>query len=195
MSDVAAIVLAAGRGTRFGSEPKLLAHLNGKPLVRHVAEAAVHASVQPVIVVTGHRAEDVEEALSGLPVWAVRNPHFAEGLSTSLKKGFAELPSDARAAIILLADMPLVASSLIDELVEAWRAMKEPAALIPTVDGRRGNPVVLARALEPSLMSLSGDAGAGAILRRHPGVVEWPIRNRAVLQDIDTPEALGDLSG
>jgi molybdenum cofactor cytidylyltransferase len=195
VSDIAAVVLAAGRGTRFGSEPKLLAQLNGKPLVRHVAEAAVGASVWPVIVVTGHRAEDVEAVLSDLQVQAVHNPLFAEGLSTSLKRGFSALPPDARAAIVLLADMPLITSSLIDALAGAWRAGNGPAALIPTVDGRRGNPVVLSRELEASIMSLSGDAGAGAILRRHSGAVEWPTQDRAVLQDVDTPEALGDISG
>ena len=67
MSDVAAIVLAAGRGTRFGEEPKLLAQIGGKALVRHVAEAAVSSMADPVIVVTGHRAEEVQAELTGFP--------------------------------------------------------------------------------------------------------------------------------
>lgn len=190
MSEVAAIVLAAGRGTRFGSEPKLLASLNGKPLVRHVAEAAVRSSARPVILVTGHRAGDVEGAVHPLPVRVARNGLYAEGLARSLQAGFSALPPDAGAAIVLLGDMPFITADLIDDLSAAWREAGRPPALIPIHAGRRGNPVVLSRALEEAVNELSGDAGAGRILRDHPGVVEWPVESRAILQDIDTPDAL-----
>ena len=190
MSQVAAIVLAAGQGARFGPEPKLLALLDGKPLVWHVAEAAVHSLAKPVIVVTGHKPDEVEASIRDLPVRIIRNSRFAEGLSTSLKAGFAALPPEAGAAIILLGDMPFITASLIDELASAWQSTGRPAALIPTSDGRRGNPVVLSRILKGPVSELSGDAGAGRILRVHPGVVEWPIKGQTILQDVDTPEAL-----
>jgi len=188
MSDVAAIVLAAGRGTRFGDEPKLLARLGGKALVRHVAEAAVCSSADPVIVVTGHRSEEVEASLHDLPVRFLHNASFAEGLSTSLKTGFAALPPQARAAVILLGDMPFVTSDLIDALAAGWRDRGGPAALIPTLDGRRGNPVVLSRDLQSEIENLSGDVGAGPILRGRSDVVEWPTTDPAVAKDIDTRE-------
>ena len=188
MSDVAAIVLAAGRGTRFGDEPKLLARLGGKALVRHVAEAAVCSSADPVIVVTGHRSEEVEASLHDLPVRFLHNASFAEGLSTSLKTGFAALPPQARAAVILLGDMPFVTSDLIDALAAGWRGGGGPAALIPTLDGRRGNPVVLSRDLQSEIENLSGDVGAGPILRGRSDVVEWPTTDPAVAKDIDTRE-------
>jgi molybdenum cofactor cytidylyltransferase len=190
MSEVAAIVLAAGRGARFGSEPKLLALLDGKPLVRHVAEAAVHSSAEPVIAVTGHKADDVEASINALPIQIVRNSRFAEGLSSSLQAGFAALPLEAKAVIVLLGDMPFITADLIDELLSAWRGAGRPAALIPILDGRRGNPVVLSRTLEASINNLAGDAGAGRILRDHPGVVEWPVDSQSILQDIDTRDAL-----
>ncbi|MBZ6077449.1 nucleotidyltransferase family protein [Microvirga puerhi] len=189
-SDVAAVLLAAGRGTRFGDEPKLLARIEGKALVRHVAEAAVLSTADPVIVVTGHRAEEVETALHGLPVQIVENALFAEGLSTSLKAGFAALPRAARAAIVLLGDMPFVKADLIDALTAAWRERGEPAALIPTWNGQRGNPVVISRNLEGMIMKLSGDVGAGLILRGRSDVLEWPTDDFAVVQDIDTREEL-----
>jgi CTP:molybdopterin cytidylyltransferase MocA len=71
-------VLAAGRGSRFGEAPKLLAHLHGKPLVRHVAEAALASAADPVFVVTGHRSGEVEAALIDLPVVLVPNRAYAE---------------------------------------------------------------------------------------------------------------------
>ena len=193
MSDVAAILLAAGRGTRFGEEPKLLARLGGKALVRHAAEAAARSTADPVIVVTGHQAEAVQAELMGLPVRIVHNPKYPDGLSTSLKAGFSALPSKARAAIVLLGDMPLVGANLIDALMAGWHDRGEPAALIPTLDGRRGNPVVISRALQSAIEGLSGDVGAGPVLRGRPDVVEWPTADKAVIQDIDTKEEFGKL--
>jgi molybdenum cofactor cytidylyltransferase len=188
MSDVAAIILAAGRGTRFGDELKLLAQIGGKALVRHAAEAAVGSLVDPVIVVTGYRSSEVEAALHGLPVQILYNALFAQGLSTSLQTGFSALPPTTRAAVILLGDMPFVKADLIDALVAEWRERGEPAALVPTLHGRRGNPVVLSRDLQAMIEDLSGDVGAGSVLRGRSDVLEWPTEDPAITQDIDTRE-------
>jgi molybdenum cofactor cytidylyltransferase len=193
VSGVAAIVLAAGRGTRFGQEPKLLATLQGRPLLLHGVEAAIGSAAQPVIVVTGHRSGEIKVALEGLPIQIVHNASFAEGLSTSLKVGFAALPPKAKAAIILLGDMPLVTAALIDELVAAWEEAGEPSALVPTLNGQRGNPVIISRRLHGLINELSGDSGAGLILRGRSDVVEWPTGRRAVLQDVDTKEEFCNL--
>ncbi|MBA1156272.1 nucleotidyltransferase family protein [Microvirga mediterraneensis] len=191
MSNVAAVILAAGRGTRFGPDPKLLARVDGRPLLHRVVSAAVESVAEPVIVVTGHHAEEIEGALEELPIQVVRNDAFMDGLSTSLKAGFAALPPDSRAAIVLLGDMPLIEAGLIDTLVRGWREMGEPMALVPTVDGRRGNPVVLSRDLAGEIERLSGDSGAGPILRGRSDVAEYPVDDPAILQDVDTPADLG----
>lgn len=188
--DVAAIVLAAGRGTRFGPGPKLLAPLAGRPLVVHVADAALASGARPVVVVLGHHAAAVREALSGRDLRFVDNPDYAQGLSTSVKAGWAALPAGAEAALVLLGDMPLVTARLIEGCIAAWRAAGRPAALVPTHGGRRGNPVLLSRALAPAIAALSGDAGAGPALRGRADVVEWPAGTPAILADIDTTEAL-----
>ncbi|WP_262298051.1 nucleotidyltransferase family protein [Microvirga sesbaniae] len=190
MSAVAAIVLAAGRGTRFGDEPKLLAQINGKTLVRHVAEAAVASTVDPVIVVTGYRSEEIEADLRTLPVQTVRNMLYAQGLSTSLKAGFSSVPATTRAVVVLLGDMPFVKAELIDALVDEWVKRGEPPALVPTVNGRRGNPVVLSRVIQSDINDLCGDVGAGPLLRRRLDVIEWPTADPAVAQDIDTRDEL-----
>lgn len=194
MSGVAVLILAAGRGTRFGESPKMLATLDGRPLLRHAAEAALASSARPVLVVVGHRADEVARALGGLDVAIVRNPDYADGLSTSLRAGFAALPPGAEAAIVLLGDMPRVPPSLVDALAAAWREAGRPAALVPTHAGRRGNPVLLSRALGPEIARLKGDTGAGPLLRGRPDVREWPVADAAVAEDIDTPEALDQAS-
>ncbi len=191
---VAAIILAAGQGTRFGAEPKLLADLAGKPLVRHVAEAAVRSSARPVVVVTGHRGAQVRDALADLPVETIANARYGDGLSTSLKAGFAALPATTEAAIILLGDMPLVGAGLIDALIGGWTKSACPPALVPVHGGRRGNPVVLSLSLRPQIDALEGDSGAGPLLRTIAGIVEWPVEDASVLQDIDTVAALAGLS-
>jgi molybdenum cofactor cytidylyltransferase len=190
MNHVAVIVLAAGRGTRFGPKPKLLAPLNGKTVIRHVVEAAFGSIADPAIVVTGHQYRDVETELSDLPVQIVRNAAFNEGLSTSLKAGFAALPAHSKAAIVVLGDMPFVTSGLINRLVEAWNRATMPAALVPTINGKRGNPVVLSRRLESLIAELSGDVGAVPILRERPDILEYPVDDPAILKDVDTSEGL-----
>jgi molybdenum cofactor cytidylyltransferase len=189
---VAAIILAAGQGTRFGPEPKLLAELAGKPLIRHVAEAALASKARPVLAVIGHRHDEVAAALPPA-VKCIRNPNYALGLSTSLKAGFAALDPGTEAVIILLGDMPEVTPQLIDRLIEAWHAGGDPAAVVPTYDGRRGNPVLLSAALAPQIATLSGDTGAGALLGARDGVHELPVAAASIHADVDTPEALAAL--
>lgn len=190
---VAAIVLAAGRGTRFGVEPKMVAALEGKPLVRHAAEAALASACRPVLVVTGHRAADIEHALGDLPVQVVANPRYADGLSTSLRAGFAALPPGARGALILLGDMPRISAGTLDRLASAWLDAGEPVAAIPLHDGRRGNPVLLSAALSDEIAALAGDVGAGPLLRGRAGILEVPFGDPGVTLDIDTPGMLGRL--
>jgi molybdenum cofactor cytidylyltransferase len=191
---VAVIILAAGQGTRFGAEPKLLAELAGKPLIRYVAEAALASKARPIVAVLGHRREEVE-AMLPRAVRRVENPDYARGLSTSLRAGFAALGQTAEAAVVLLGDMPQVTPALIDGLIDTWIAAGRPAAVVPTYDGRRGNPVLLSAALAPEIAELTGDTGAGSLLRARHDVHELPVTAASILADVDTPEALATLRG
>ncbi len=200
MADIAAIVLAAGRATQFseGSDvaTKLVAALDGTPLVRHVAKAALLSKARPVIVVTGHQAGEVEATLRGLDVALVANPDYATGLASSLRRGVGALPPTCAGALILLGDMPLVSAALIDRLIGAFergRAASTPAPLAaaPIFAGRRGNPVLVSRALFPAIAKLEGDRGArGLIEFLGPRVIECPVEDEAALIDVDTKQAL-----
>jgi molybdenum cofactor cytidylyltransferase len=188
---IAAIVLAAGRSTRMGATNKLLAELAGKPLVRRVTEAALASAAAPVIVVTGHQHEGVEAVLDGLPVRFVHNPDFADGLGTSLRTGIAAVPADVEGVVVCLGDMPQVDASLIDRLLDAFDPERAALVVIPTVDGKRGNPVVWSRRFFPDLTAVAGDIGARHLIARYPeAVAEVPVTGRAVFTDVDTPEAL-----
>jgi molybdenum cofactor cytidylyltransferase len=188
---VAAIVLGAGRSSRMGGPNKLLADIGGRPLIRIVAEQVLASKARPVIVVTGHQRERVEAALAGLPVRFVHNPAFAEGLGTSLKAGIAALPADVDGAIVCLGDMPQVDAGLIDRLIGALDPDKGALIAVPTIDGKRGNPVVWSRRLFSDLMAVEGDVGARYLIGRYAeAVVEVPVSGAAALTDVDTPEAL-----
>jgi molybdenum cofactor cytidylyltransferase len=191
--DVAGVILAAGQGRRFGAAPKLLALLDGKPLVRHVAEAAL-AVLETVLVVVGERESEIRAALAGLPVVFVPNPNYAAGLSTSLQEGFASRPEAAEAVLVLLGDMPRVSPRLLERLLAAWRDGGKPIALVPLHDGHHGNPVLLTTRLAPQIAELTGDTGAAPLLRGRPSVLEWETDDAGVSVDVDTPDALARLA-
>lgn len=187
---VAALILAAGQGRRMGGPNKLLAEIDGRSLVRHVAEAACASRAHPAVVVTGHAATAVETALSGLAVAFAHNSDHPAGLSTSIRRGVAALPDDAAGALILLADMPYITAAMLDRLIAAFEAAEGRPIVVPTHQGRRGNPVLWPRQFFGALGALAGDVGARHLIGEHADeVVEVEIGEAAAI-DLDTPEAL-----
>ncbi len=188
---IAAVVLAAGRSTRMGGPNKLLAEIARRPLIRIAVEAALASRAKPVIVVAGHQRDHVEKVLAGLPARLVHNPDFAQGLGTSLKAGISAVPADADGAVVCLGDMPQVDAGLIDRLIAAFDPDRGALVVVPTFEGKRGNPVLWSRRFFPDLMAIEGDVGARHLIGRYgEAVVEVPVEGKAALVDIDTPEAL-----
>jgi molybdenum cofactor cytidylyltransferase len=193
---VAAVVLAAGQSRRMGKENKLLLRVDGKPMLRHVVEAAVGAGLREVVVVTGHEPAAVEAALSGLPVRYVHNPDYAEGLSTSLKSGIAGLGRKIDGALVCLGDMPRVTAAQLRRLVEAFDPAAGRGIVVPTHGGKRGNPVLWGREHFAAMQELSGDVGARHLIGQHEAKLALvELENEAPLLDIDTPEAFQALTG
>ncbi|MEX2298592.1 MAG: molybdopterin-binding/glycosyltransferase family 2 protein [Dongiaceae bacterium] len=188
---VAAIVLAAGRSTRMGGANKLLAELDGKPLLLHAVDAALTSRVRPVVVVAGNEADRVRAILAGRAVKLVDNPDFAAGLSASLACGLRALPEDVDGAAVLLGDMPRIGPATIDRLIAAFNPTEGRAICVPTFGGKRGNPVLWARRFFAEIEALAGDVGAKHLIGDYADLVaEVAMPDDAVLVDIDTPEAL-----
>lgn len=188
---VAAIVLAAGRSSRMNGTNKLLARIDGRPLIRRSVERVCASKAAPVLVVTGRDAPAVDAALDGLPVTTVHNPRFAEGMSTSLKAGLDALPADADAAVICLGDMPALAPATIDALIEAFAEEENGEIVVPTRGGRRGNPILWSRRFFPEMAAIGGDRGARSLLTRYAAVTaEAEVDDPGILLDLDTPAAL-----
>jgi molybdenum cofactor cytidylyltransferase len=191
---IAAIVLAAGMSKRMGAN-KLVSEVEGVPMVRRSVEAVLAAKVGPVIVVTGHEADRVKQALAGFDVRFVHNPRYAHGLSTSLKAGIEGVPPEADGAVVCLGDMPLVEPRHINKLVAAFNPAEHRSICVPVARGERGNPVLWGRQHFARIAELSGDRGARSLIDQLTDeVVEVAIRSDAVLADIDTLEALENVS-
>lgn len=180
-----ALVLAAGSGVRFGGG-KLTTPYRGAPLLHGALAAAFAAPVRSVTVVTGAEADAVSAAARRFrpEIRIVHAADHAEGMAASLRAGIAALPGDASAAFVFLGDMPRVPHAVLRPLAEARSGAVLAAA--PTFRGRRGNPVVIARALFPQLLALTGDAGARAILEDlGPRLALVEASDGGVLFDVD----------
>lgn len=199
---VAGIILAAGGSSRYGA-PKQLLDWKGKSFVRQVAETALRSGLEPVVVVVGFHHADVASTLQDLLVTIIHNPDYAQGQSTSIKAGVAELvwnqgacsrdiggkPPDsigASAAVFLLADQPQIPVEVIRALTET-HARSLPAILAPLVlEEKRANPVLFDRVTFPALMNLTGDVGGRAIFDKFK--VEYiPWHDDNLLLDVDKP--------
>jgi molybdenum cofactor cytidylyltransferase len=185
---VAGVVLAAGTGSRFGERNKLLAPVDGSPLVRH-AVASVCEVLPEVVVVLGHEADAVHEALCDHPVTFVENEMYRDGQASSVRRGIEAVRDGVDGALFALGDMPDVRPATVAMLVDAFGAgVGDP--VVAAFEGMRGNPVVFGRAYFDRLATLSGDTGGRAILESADRTALVATGDPGVLRDIDTP---GDL--
>lgn len=191
-----ALVLAAGLSVRFGG-PKLLAPWRGGVLIDAALAAAFAAPVATVTVVTGGHAAGVTAAAEDFADRAgqtgrLRIVHAAdhdEGLSASLRAGIASLDEGTDGAVVFLADMPDIPEGVSEALIAAMGPGREAAA--PVFEGRRGHPVLLGAALFGPIRQLTGDLGAGHLLKglgARLALVQ--VADPGILKDVDRPEDL-----
>jgi 4-nitrophenyl phosphatase len=194
LKHIGAVILAAGASTRFGQSKQLL-DWNGVPLVVHVADIAMAAGLEPVIVVLGSQAESISTALdaaaegqSPVSIQTVMNWRWEEGMSTSVQAGLAALPPETEAAIFLQCDQPLVTPDLVQALVARFEETNAPI-VHPTHAGQRGTPVLFGRRLFAELATVTGDEGGRSLISRHAkDVATVKVTDPHLLADIDTPD-------
>ncbi len=190
---VAALVLAAGHSTRMGGANKLLARVDGAPVVARAVDAALASRAEPVVVVTGHEAERVARALGARRVRLVHNADHAKGLSASLRAGLDALSDSVDGALVCLGDMPWVTAAHLDALVAVFarRAPEGPPICVPVFDGERGNPVLWPARHFDALRAVEGDTGGRDLLHLHASEVrQVPVPDDGVRRDVDVPTDL-----
>ena len=184
---IAAVVLAAGAGSRFGGR-KQLAELEGRPLLEHALAAVADAPVDDTVVVLGFAAEDVLAQVDLHGARPVVCERWEEGMSASLASGLAAV-DDAEAVVVCLGDQPRVSSEAIRRVIESRDGAPATRA---TYEGQPGHPVVLEAELLDPLRDVSGDHGARSLLRR-VGAREVPCDDLGGGQDVDTVAELRQL--
>ncbi|HJZ74651.1 MAG TPA: nucleotidyltransferase family protein [Vicinamibacterales bacterium] len=184
---VAGVVLAAGTSTRMGQN-KLLMELDGESLVRRAVERAARAGFDPLIVVLGHEADRVRRALEGLDYQPVVNSDYERGVNSSLRVGIqAASASNARAAVVVLADMPFVTTAMLETLVSKYRRSDAPL-VISDYEGVNAPPMLYDRALFGELAMSEGQGCGKHVVKTHRHEAEtasWPVD---ALTDLDAPE-------
>ncbi len=189
---IAAIVLAAGRSSRMGSN-KLLADMGGKPLIAWTIQNILDSQVREVFVVTGHEADETKAALGPYKVKILHNANFASGLASSVGVGVSAA-RDFDGALICLGDMPLVSPAIINALIEAFDPLNDGDIVVPLHQGMIGNPVLWGAKFFTELQQLQGDRGARGLIEKYTErVVRIDIDDEAVALDSDTPEGLAHI--
>lgn len=198
---VAAIVTAAGSGTRMQGRIKQLLPWRGRTLIENAIELAVNSAANRVVLVLGARAEEIQTRLSSSALGSsssdsggharlavVVNPKWEEGHASSIRAALDALPSQIDAAIFINADQPLLTSTVIDQIIQRYRE-SEASIVVPTYAGKRSSPVLFRRAYFEALRALHGDEGGRDLIARNIDRVERVEFEDARLgTDVDTIE-------
>lgn len=192
-----AIILAAGTSSRMGNgRHKLLLPLGERPVLAHTIAATVASQAHPIIVVLGHQAMLVRSAINHFinskEIITIENPHYLQGMSTSIHAGIHALQSTEpppTGALIILGDQPLLSPHILDTLISAKDTTSKPIA-VPLYGGKRGNPVLFDRSLFPELLQVSGDEGGRSVIAHHQqDVIGVELGSAVATYDVDTWEA------
>jgi molybdenum cofactor cytidylyltransferase len=188
---VGAVLLAAGEARRMGGRPKPLLRLAGVPLIRRNLFALAGAGVDEVVVVLGHRADEIEPVVRDFPITLVRNPEHARGQASSVRAGLAALSPTLDAIVVALSDMPLLTAEDFTALLGAYKKRTYGSVLVPFVRGERANPVVLDASVRDEVLAGDLNFGCRQWIERHPDrVARFDVDSDHYLADLDSPEDL-----
>jgi molybdenum cofactor cytidylyltransferase len=184
---LSAILLAAGESKRMGKTKQLMP-MGQSTLLERAIDSLLDSSVDEIIVVLGHKAEEIARTIAGRPVKIVINSDYSQGMSTSIIAGLILVDPRSQAVMLAMGDQPLVESSTINQLIEAFNKNRKGIA-VPTYRGRRGHPIIFDIKYKTELLMLKGDVGGREIIHNHPDdVLMVAIDSESVISDIDTQE-------
>jgi len=185
---ICAIVLAAGRSQRMGTQKLLLPFANSSVIAR-VADAFLEAAVDQVIVVVRPKSEELREAMTGRPVIFVENADLAGDMLSSVRCGLQALPSTVKTIMVSPGDQPSIEPDLIRRMMKAF-TLSDRTIFVPVYKNRRGHPLMFGAQYRNELLSSYDNVGLRGLLQTHAAEVgEWPANDAAVLEDLDTPAA------
>ena len=189
---ISAVILAAGESRRIGKQNKLLLPVGGESLLVKLVKSVCTSDVGQVLVVIGYEADKIRLELKDLPLSFVYNPNFSEGMTTSIKSGVKEVSRDCDGLLICLADMPLINTSDINQLIHAYvqnRIKEKRLIVVPVFQGHRGNPVLFSSEFRSNILEHKKESGCkGVIMNNSKSVKEIEMDDDNMLLDVDTLE-------
>ncbi len=190
MNGNAAVIQAAGKGSRFHSDQyKLLSEIDGQPMIIRTLQPVLNAGFDEVLVVIGCHADEMRSVLLDYPVRIIENPEWEKGQSTSLSAGLRAVSETSERACLMLGDQPFLKSGTLRDLLAA-SAANPGDVIVPFYQGKRGNPIVVPAYRYPLLLELtSGDTGGKRLLEA-VGYRTLDTDDPGVLRDIDTIEEM-----
>ncbi len=189
---IVAVILSAGESSRMG-RPKALLPIDGVRFVEKIVAALKSTDVGSIIVVLGHNAEEIRQKISDLPVTILINHDYKQGQLSSLQAAIRHLESSSEGSsvdgiLVHLVDHPYISAGLVNLMIDRFHEAKK-LIVVPRFQGRRGHPVIFARALFSELLAAGLDQGAKPVVHAHRDeTLEIDTEDRGVLIDIDTPE-------
>jgi molybdenum cofactor cytidylyltransferase len=185
MNDIAAVLLAAGRSERMGAFKPLLP-FGGKTVIENCIEYLSDGGVESIVVVLGHRADDVRKQLANTSVRFVVNPDPESEMSVSIACGVRLLPEHTRATVIALTDQPAIPSEVVATLIDEWKTTGAKL-IVPEYDGRGGHPVLVDLAFREELLALDQKRGLRALFDAQREQVRCVlVESPYIARDIDT---------
>jgi molybdenum cofactor cytidylyltransferase len=184
MSEVAAILLAAGRSQRMGAFKPLLP-FGATTVVRNCIKNLRQAGVEDIVVVLGHRAEDLKQAVGDLRLHFAINPDSTSEMGASIACGLKKLLPETKAALIALTDQPAVPPDVIEAIMFEWKSGE--TLVVPEFRGRGGHPVLVDLRFREELLNLDSSGGLRSFLAAHQEQVRrLPVNSPFIARDMDT---------
>lgn len=169
-------------------KPKLILPFGEKTIIETVVNNAVQSKVDEVLVVLGSNAEKIAEKIQNLPARTTVNPDFHQGMLSSIQWGFESLHEDTKAVLIMLGDQPLIPSSVISKIIEAYKQTGK-GIILPVYNKRRGHPILIDIKYRDEVKQINPDMGLRALIHNHgEDILEVEVDSPGILKDIDTIE-------
>jgi molybdenum cofactor cytidylyltransferase len=199
---ISSIMLAAGQSSRMKDENKLTKEIKGIPLINYSVKNILASAVDEIIIVTGHEKEKIENIVGEhKKIKYVYNKDFKNGMSSSIKTGLLSVSKKADAFFICLGDMPNVSQNIYNKLIKSrfnynkkLKREYKKEILIPTYEGKEGNPILFSKFMKNEIMLISGDLGAKKIIELNKNkILNVPFNNQGITLDFDTKDHFNSL--
>jgi len=186
---IAGLILAAGESSRMGTTKATLTY-RGRTFLELILQTLAEAEIARIVVVLGHRAEEIQREIKIEPAQVLVNPDYRSGQTSSLQAGLRALIADNPEAVLLcLVDHPAVGVETVTRLAATFRQSGAPV-VIPTYQGRRGHPVLIGRQVFAELLGLASDAGADSVVRKYRAATQFvEVEDEGVVTDVDDRES------